>query len=117
MICANCRREIAEYSNFCYFCGTRQHADQPRPAAIQKRLMRSITNSRLAGVCGGFAEFLDVDPTVIRLLWVVLTIFTGLIFGILAYLVSWLIMPLAPLPTVSAPAAAPSSPQPSAPAS
>lgn len=115
MICPNCQKEIAESSNFCYFCGLRQHAGQPRPAPIPKRLMRSATDSRLAGVCGGIAEYVDADPTVIRLVWVVLTIFTGVIFGILAYVVAWIIMPLAQQPVAPAVATAPSGAQPTAP--
>ena len=42
-----------------------------------KRLYRSRPDSRLAGVCGGLAEYLDADPVVVRLLFVAVTIFTG----------------------------------------
>jgi len=53
MVCTNCRRDIADASNFCYFCGVRQ---QPVPPAgnapwTGKRLMRSSTNVKIAGVC------------------------------------------------------------------
>ena len=56
--------------------------------------MKKLTNSsnrKLCGVCGGIAEYFDVDPTVIRLLWVVLCLFAG--SGILAYIVAAIIMP------------------------
>ncbi len=69
MICAHCQREIADYSNYCYFCGARQHLATP-----PKRLMRSAKNKKIAGDCGGFAEYFDVDPMVVRLVWVVLVV-------------------------------------------
>lgn len=94
MICANCRREITDYSNYCYFCGTRQAA---APSPVQKRLMRSATDSKIAGVCGGLAEYLGVDSTVVRLVWVLLVIFpVPLVPAVLGYFVAWLVMPQAP---------------------
>jgi len=60
----------------------------------RKRLTRSATDVKIAGVCGGLAEYFDVDATAVRLLWVVLSIFCGAIIGgVLAYLVAWLIIP------------------------
>jgi len=103
MICSNCQRDIAGYSNFCYFCGARQQEAQvPAAPAYQKRLMRSATNCRLAGVCGGLGEYLDVDPTLIRLIWALLTIFSGFVFGFVAYLIGWIVMPVRPLPVPAA---------------
>ena len=55
-----------------------------------KKLTKS-SNRKICGVCGGIAEYFDVDPTVIRLLWVVLCLFAG--SGILAYIVAAIIMP------------------------
>jgi phage shock protein PspC (stress-responsive transcriptional regulator) len=46
----------------------------------------------LGGVCGGIGEHLDVDPTVIRLIWIVLTLFSFGI-GIIAYIIAWIIVP------------------------
>ena len=91
MICPTCQREIADYSNFCYFCGTRQ-----TPGVAGRRLMRSVVDSKIAGVCGGFAEYFNSDPTVVRILFVFLTIATGLVPGIVAYVVAWILMPQAP---------------------
>lgn len=102
MYCPNCRREIADASNFCYFCGVRQQvAPPPGPAApwVGKRLMRSSTDVKVAGVCAGFAEYLGWDSTVARLLWVVLTIMPVPFFpGVIGYIVCWAVMPVAPLP-------------------
>ena len=57
-----------------------------------KKLYRSTKNRMIAGVCGGIGEYFEVDPTLIRLLWVLLIFFS---FGaaILAYLVAWVIVP------------------------
>jgi phage shock protein C len=57
------------------------------------RLERSTTNKVMAGVCGGIAEYLQVDPTLVRLFFVVGTIVTGGL-GLLAYIVLVVIMPL-----------------------
>jgi phage shock protein PspC (stress-responsive transcriptional regulator) len=63
------------------------------------RLTRSTTDRKLAGVCGGLAEYFKVDSTVVRLLWAILTIIPGVIvLGIVAYLVAWFIMPDSPAP-------------------
>jgi len=56
----------------------------------QKKLYRSDTDKMLCGVCGGIAEYFDVDPTIIRLLWAVL-ICSGP--GIVAYIIAAIIIP------------------------
>ena len=56
-----------------------------------KKLFRSSTNRMISGVCGGIAEYLNVDPTVIRLLWVIFSIFG---VGILVYIAAAIIMPV-----------------------
>ncbi|MGM5488037.1 MAG: PspC domain-containing protein [Nanobdellota archaeon] len=66
--------------------------------ALDKRLVHSTkklerTNKVLGGVAGGIGAYLDMDPTVIRLLWIVLTVFGGVIPGVLAYLIAWAIIP------------------------
>jgi len=58
----------------------------------QKRLCRSRTEKMIAGVCGGIAEYLDVDPTIVRIVWVLVAFLAGT--GILLYLILWVIMPL-----------------------
>ena len=60
----------------------------------QKKLTRS-TNKMLAGVCGGIAEFFEVDPTLIRVAYAALSIFTTGFPGLLLYLILMLIMPAA----------------------
>lgn len=56
-----------------------------------KKLYRSYDNRIIAGVCGGVAEYLNLDPTIIRLIWILLSFGFG--FGILAYLLAVIIVP------------------------
>ena len=59
-----------------------------------KRLHRSASDAKVGGVCGGIAEYFEVDSTAVRLLWVVLSIFPGaVVCGVLTYLVAWFIVP------------------------
>ena len=62
---------------------------------VAKRLYRSKKERMLGGVCAGIAEYFDVDPTLIRVVWVLITAF-GIIPGILAYLICWIIIPEKP---------------------
>jgi phage shock protein C len=59
---------------------------------MAKRLHRSRTEKMIAGVCGGLGEYLDMDPTVVRLIFVAIVLLAGT--GILAYLILWVVMPL-----------------------
>ena len=61
---------------------------------MSKRLTRSNKNKLLAGVCGGIAEFLGWGPTIVRILYVLLSILSAAFPGILVYLILWLVMPL-----------------------
>ena len=56
-----------------------------------KKLFKSSTDKKLCGVCGGIAEYFELDPTIVRILWILFTLFVGC--GILAYLICALIMP------------------------
>ena len=65
--------------------------------------MRSVVNSKLGGVCGGIAEYFDVDPTIVRVIWVALSVVPGgLVGGILVYILAWMIIPRAPLAAATA---------------
>ena len=63
----------------------------------EKRLYKS-NDKKLDGVCAGIAEYFDMDPTLIRLLWVLGTIFVGA--GILAYIIAAIVMPRKPEDTI-----------------
>jgi len=60
-----------------------------------KRIYRSATNRVLGGVCGGLGNYLNVDPVLIRVLWVILFFAGGM--GLLAYILAWIIIPEEPL--------------------
>ena len=99
MTCARCQREIPDGSGYCSFCGAPQTPPADRQAGV-KRLRRPAAGRKIAGVCAGFAEYFEVDVTLVRLAWLVLSILPGAVFGgIVAYLVAWFIMPKAEAPT------------------
>ena len=56
----------------------------------KKRLTRS-DDKMIGGVCAGLAEYLDIDPTIVRIVWVLMVLFAR--FGILLYIILWLIVP------------------------
>lgn len=60
-----------------------------------KRLYRSRTDSKIAGVCGGLAEYFKIDPTIIRVIFVILLLPGGLP-GFVPYVILWLVVPLTP---------------------
>ncbi len=58
---------------------------------MEKRLYKSNENKMLAGVCGGIAEYFNIDPTLVRLGWVLFSFLGG--SGLLAYIISAIIIP------------------------
>jgi phage shock protein PspC (stress-responsive transcriptional regulator) len=56
-----------------------------------KKLYRSRKSKIIAGVCGGLAEYLNLDPTIIRLAWVIFSLAYGV--GVLVYIIAWLLIP------------------------
>ena len=57
-----------------------------------KRLTRSVTHKMIGGVCAGLAEYLNVDPTLVRLVFVFLFL-AGIFPCVLAYIISWMVIP------------------------
>jgi len=91
MFCVQCGREMSDSSSFCSSCGARQ-----RQRTSHRQLTLSATDKKMAGVCGGIAEYLDVDPTIVRLIWVALSVVPGgFVGGALAYFLAWIIIPKA----------------------
>lgn len=107
MICSNCQKDIAVGSKYCCICGAKQPETAPglSPATGgKKRLMRSSTDKKIAGVCAGLADYFDLDATIVRIVWALAVLCAGT--GVLAYVILWIVLPLAPagaIPT-SAPA-------------
>lgn len=61
---------------------------------MEKRLYKSATDKKIDGVCAGIAEYLNLDPTVIRLAWIVFSLLGG--SGILAYIIAAIVIPRNP---------------------
>lgn len=90
MYCTKCGNELREDDNFCCRCGNRTAA-APAPVA-PKTLRLDKRNKKIAGVCAGFARYLDVDVVLIRVLWLGIALCTGGL-GLIVYFGAWMIMP------------------------
>lgn len=91
MYCTKCGIQLEDQDKYCHECGSAtQNARQMQQPL---RLVRTIlTDKKVAGVCGGFARYLNMDPTLVRVLWVLLTF--GLPpAGLLGYIAAWIIIP------------------------
>lgn len=102
MFCPHCGKEYSAQANFC--CDRGAALGTPVSSTARK-LTRSRTDKRIAGVCGGFASYFGIDATLIRIIWLMLVIFAGC--GILAYLIAWIIMLQEPLPQAASVTTAP----------
>ena len=100
MYCSSCGREIVSESNFCYLCGARQTSATSYGYAHPPRLLeRSVTDCKIAGVCGGLAKYWDMDSTMVRLVWVLLVIFpVPFVPAILGYFIAWIVIPRETVP-------------------
>ena len=88
MFCTACGREMGDLDVYCAQCGKSIH-----PPARPKRLARLPAEKKITGVCAGFARYFDVDVTIVRMIWIALALLHG--FGILAYIVAWIVLPSA----------------------
>jgi phage shock protein C len=91
MYCNYCGKVIQADANLGAYCGKRGGA-----VLARKRLIRPRADRKIAGVCAGLAEYFDLDITLVRVLWLVVTFFSGLIPGIVGYIVAWIVMPEEP---------------------
>lgn len=97
MYCTKCGVELQARDIYCSQCGnaTEKASQRPHVGAEPRPLMRSIYEKKVAGVCAGVAKYLDVDVTVVRLVWLILTVFPPSI-GLVAYIIAWIVMPKEP---------------------
>ena len=89
----------------------REGTAQTQVPRSRRRLVRSTTDRKIAGVCGGLATYFGVDSTPVRLLWILLSILPGAIVGgVMAYLVAWFVMPKSQTAAAATPGAVPAPP-------
>ncbi len=84
--CPRCVRELPADARYCPTCGA-------RVGSVPRRLHRRRENQQLVGVCSGLADYFDLDPTLVRALYVVATFFTGILPGIVLYLILAFVVP------------------------
>ena len=89
MFCTNCGVQLEQPDRFCRQCGKPTRPGYTAPARTP--LSRPMDQKKIAGVCAGFARYLDVDVTLVRILWLAIALGAGV--GFIAYLVAWIIMP------------------------
>lgn len=94
MHCNACGQLLADNARFCSQCGISvgSPAGNPRP----QRMLRSRTDKRIAGVCAGLAQYLELDTALVRVLTVLITFAVGFFPGLIAYIVAWVIVPQEP---------------------
>jgi phage shock protein C len=92
MYCNACGKNIADDCRFCCYCGN-VVGFPPAP----KKLMRSRADRKIGGVCAGLAHYLDLDVSLVRILWFFITLACGIFPGIVAYVLGWIIIPEEPL--------------------
>ncbi|HEY2497951.1 MAG TPA: PspC domain-containing protein [Candidatus Angelobacter sp.] len=90
MYCNQCGKVIPEDANLCAYCGRQVLGVVPA-----KRLVRPRQGRKVAGVCLGFADYFDLDVSLIRIVWAICAICGG--FGVVAYVAAWIVMPEEPL--------------------
>lgn len=91
MTCVKCQLDIEPESSYCRFCG-----GAVRSTDTGRRFVRLPDDGKVAGVCAGLAAYFDADVTLVRLVWVTLSIIPGvLIGGLVAYIAAWILTPVA----------------------
>jgi phage shock protein C len=91
MYCNACGKAIADDARFCAYCGT--VLGQP---PVPKKLIRSRVDRKIAGFCAGMGHYLDLDVTLVRLVWVLVTLMAGIFPGVVVYVLAWIVVPEEP---------------------
>ncbi|HYW37202.1 MAG TPA: PspC domain-containing protein [Terriglobales bacterium] len=92
MYCNACGKVIAEDGRYCSHCG-----NVVGIPSTPKKLMRSRADRKIGGVCAGLAQYLDLDVSLVRILWFFITLACGIFPGVVAYVLGWIIIPEEPL--------------------
>ncbi|MBZ5610182.1 MAG: PspC domain-containing protein [Acidobacteriia bacterium] len=97
MYCTKCGITLRDQDKFCCDCGTSTGRGGGPGAVRSERLTRPMQEAKIAGVCAGFARYMGLDVTLVRILWVVLTVWPLPLFGVISYIVAWIVMPKEPV--------------------
>ena len=87
MYCNFCGRTMPDDAVYCSACGRQLGA-----RVLRRPLERAREGRKIAGVCMGFARYLDMDVTLVRLIWLVLALASGGL-GLIAYVIAWIVIP------------------------
>jgi|SRR5689334_1254818 phage shock protein C len=90
MYCNYCGKSIQDDANICAYCGTRVGG-----VIARKRLVRPREGRKVAGVCLGVAEYFDLDPTLVRVVWLITALIPAGV-GLIGYIIAWIVMPEEP---------------------
>ena len=94
MSCNRCSCDLPDDASFCLKCGADQHVPAEQGQRTGRVLRRSMTNRKIAGVCGGLAEYVNTDATIVRIAWAALAFVPGVVlYAAVAYPLAWLLMP------------------------
>src|SRR5579863_4163441 len=98
MFCTTCGTKLDDAARFCLSCGKPVDAgpgaaSAATAAAPPRKLRRIRADKKIAGVCAGFAEYFDMDVTLMRLIWVAVALLPPSV-GLIAYIVAWFVLPV-----------------------
>jgi phage shock protein C len=86
-----CGKALADDARFCAYCGVvLGHPQAP------KKLIRSRADRKIAGFCAGLGHYLDLDITLVRLVFVLVTLMAGVLPGVVVYVLAWIVVPEEP---------------------
>ncbi|HEY7336591.1 MAG TPA: PspC domain-containing protein [Bryobacteraceae bacterium] len=94
MYCTNCGIQIDKEVRYCHDCGAATSNAAPG-ATGARQFRRPASGGKIAGVCAGVAQYFGLDVSLVRILWIVLTIYPPA-GGLLAYIICWIVMPKEP---------------------
>ncbi|HEV8146819.1 MAG TPA: PspC domain-containing protein [Bryobacteraceae bacterium] len=100
MFCTRCGTNLDEKARFCSDCGaavggSAPPPEEPRQQRWTRGLYRSRTDAKVAGVCAGIARHFDIDVSIVRILWLAMTVYPPGV-GFIAYIICWIAMPKEP---------------------
>jgi phage shock protein C len=88
MFCTQCGRPLQESDRFCPQCAQRV-GEPPRPRRVLRRI---LSRKKIAGVCAGFADYFEIDVTLMRIIFAAMAILPPGI-GAIAYVIAWIAIP------------------------